>query len=91
LTRFQIQAVLRRSTRKAPLRLAGIVLDNRFFSRDKGEEDRLTLTKGLVALAPLSAVEALDAEEAAEVALVDASETWDGPNSPAPALATHRQ
>lgn len=76
--------MLRRSEPRGPLLLAGILLDNRFFARSGGSTDGLDLTKGKVALAPLTAVEASTAEEAAEIASVDAAETWNGPNSPGP-------
>ncbi len=81
--RYQTQAVLRRTSRSAPLVLVGITLDGTFFPRAPEEATgRLVMTKGLVALAPLTAVEAPDPTRAAAIAIVDARATWNGPNSP---------
>jgi hypothetical protein len=80
--RYQTQAVLRRTSRSAPLVLVGITLDGTFFPRSpEHATGRLVMTKGLVALAPLSAVEAPDPTQAAAIAIVDARATWNGPDS----------
>ena len=42
----------------------------------------LSLTRGLVALAPLTAVDATDAAGAAVIANVDAEDAWVGLNEP---------
>jgi hypothetical protein len=83
MTRYQSQAVLRRTTPKDPLLLVGVTLDQTFFPKvPRDERGRFVMTKGLVALAPLTAVDAATAPEAATVAMADARETWNGPNSP---------
>jgi hypothetical protein len=83
MIRYQSQAVLRRVSRSEPLLLVGITLNSTFFPKVKGEETGVfLLTKGLVALAPLSAVDAPDAERAAAISMADATETWNGPFSP---------
>ena len=85
MARFQTQAVLRRTSRATPLRLVGITLDSRFYPRSLAEATGpLTLTKGLVALAPLAAVDAFDAEGAAAIANADAHEAWIGLDDPDP-------
>jgi hypothetical protein len=84
LVRFQAQAVLRRTTPSDPLLLVGVTLDGTFFPRALRDASTLfVLTKGLVALAPLTAVDAAGPAEAAAIAMADARETWNGPNSPA--------
>jgi hypothetical protein len=82
--RYQAQAVLRRSARHEPLLLVGVTLDSTFFPRtpDDGMAP-FVLTKGLVALAPLTAVDATRPEAAAIIAMLDARQTWSGRNSPA--------
>jgi hypothetical protein len=81
--RYQTQAVLRRTSRSAPLVLVGVTLDGTFFPRAPEQATgRLVLTKGLVALAPLTAVEATDPVAAAVSALEDARAAWNGPNAP---------
>ena len=83
VTRFQTQAVLRRTKPTAPLLLVGVTLDSTFFPRTPGDATgHLVMTKGLVALAPLNAVDAPDAAHAAVIAMGDARESWNGPNSP---------
>ena len=83
LVRYQVQAVLRRVTRKAPLLLVGVTLDSKFYPRTaKDATGTLSLTKGLVALSPLSAVDAQGPAEAAPVAMAEANEDWDGDHSP---------
>ena len=79
MVRFQTQAVLRRATQEDPLRLVGITLDSTFYPQPADEgTGPLVLTKGLVALAPLTAVDALHAADAAVIANVDAREAWQG-------------
>lgn len=83
MPRFQSQAVLRRTTPKSPLLLVGVTLDGAFYPRSPGDATgRLVMTKGLVALGPLTSVEAPDATQAASLAIVDALAVWNGPNSP---------
>ncbi|GAC1663972.1 MAG: hypothetical protein NVS9B8_03650 [Candidatus Limnocylindrales bacterium] len=77
MTRFQTQAVLRRTSRATPLLLVGITLDNTFYPGTPDDATGpLSLTKGLVALAPLTAVDAPHAVDAAVMANVDAREAW---------------
>jgi hypothetical protein len=81
--RYQGQAVLRRVTRTSPLRLVGITLDAKFYPRAlEHATGTLVLTKGLVALSPLSAVDAEGPDAAATIAMAEADEDWDGDNSP---------
>ena len=83
LTRFQCQAVLRRVSRAAPLRLVGVTLDSTFYPLSVADATgSLILTKGLVALAPLTAVDAVDALHAATAARLDASDAWSGLGPP---------
>jgi len=89
MTRYQSQAVLRRATPQDPLLLVGVTLDSKFFPKvPRDERGRFALTKGLVALAPLTAVDAPNAADAAVAAMDDARETWNGPNSPGRARRT---
>jgi hypothetical protein len=84
VVRYQTQAVLRRTSPHDPLLLVGVTLDATFFPKvPRDARGRFALTKGLVALAPLTAVEAAGPTEAATIAMADARETWHGPNSPA--------
>lgn len=84
MARFQTQAVLRRTSRKTPMTLVGITLDNTFYPRSPADATGpLTLTKGLVALAPLTVVDADHAVDAAEIAQVDARDAWAGLDGPA--------
>jgi hypothetical protein len=84
LIRYHAQAVLRRSARHAPLLLVGVTLDSTFFPRNPADATTpFVLTKGLVALAPLTSVDATRPEAAATVAMLDARRTWSGRNSPA--------
>ena len=83
IVRYQAQGVLRRATRKAPLLLVGVTLDSTFFPRTPVDGTvALTLTKGLVALTPLTAVDAVGPAEAAPVAMAEANEDWDGEHGP---------
>ena len=89
MVRYQSQAVLRRMSPQDPLLLVGVTLDATFFPKlPRDARGRFALTKGLVALAPLSAVEAPDAAAAATIAMADARATWNGPNSPGRARRT---
>ena len=82
-TRYQAQAVLRRITRRDPLLLVGVTLDSKFFPRRPADATgTLALTKGLVALSPLSAIDAEGSAEAAPIAMAEADDEWDGDNSP---------
>jgi hypothetical protein len=84
MIRYRPQAVLRRRSLTDPLRLVGVTLDSTFFARSLSEATgTLLLTKGLVALAPLSPVDATDSSDAAALAMADAGVTWSGPHSPA--------
>ena len=59
-------------------------MDSTFYPRTPGDATgTLILTKGLVALAPLTPVEAPDADDAAAIANVDAAQAWDGLSGPA--------
>jgi hypothetical protein len=83
MARYQSQAVLRRRTLTDPLLLVGVTVDSTFYAQaPQDEPPRLELTKGLVALAPLTAVEAPDAAQAAVISMVDAVRSWNGQNSP---------
>ena len=79
MARYQTQAVLRRTSTAHPLLLVGITLDETFYPRTTADATgTLVLTKGLVALAPLSAVDAADAPKAAVIANAEAGVTWHG-------------
>lgn len=83
MVRYQTQAVLRRTSRTTPLKVVGVTLDSTFFPGSAEDATGpLTLDKGLVALAPLSAVDARGAAEAATSANLDAMETWSGVQGP---------
>ncbi|CAN5580896.1 hypothetical protein BH20CHL7_BH20CHL7_06470 [soil metagenome] len=83
MVRYQSQAVLSRPRSTGPLVLEGLTLDSTFYAaKPRDAKGRFTLTKGRVALAPLSPVDAATPEEAATVSMVDARETWNGPHSP---------
>lgn len=91
MVRYQTQAVLRRISPTAPLLLVGITLDGAFYPGTPGDATgQFVMTKGLVALAPLSAVVAPDAVQAAEIAIVDARRMWNGRNSPGLSRAASR-
>lgn len=86
---FQTQAVLRRASRARPLVLVGITLDSTFYPDTPADAlGPLTLTKGLVALGPLTAVDAAHPADAAEIAKVDARESWSGLDGGGPDRAT---
>lgn len=83
MVRFQTQAVLRRTSLTNPLLLIGVTLDSTFYPLSPGDAPgRLILSKGLVALAPLTAVEASDARDAAAIANSDARDAWKGLSGP---------
>lgn len=85
MVRFQSQAVLRRMKDTGPLSLVGVTVDSTFFPRRQPTRDkhgRFSLTRGKVALAPLTAVEAPTGSEAAAISMVEAAEVWNGPHSP---------
>ena len=83
IARYQAQAVLRRVTRRTPLLLVGVTLDAKFYPRTAQDATgTLQLTKGLVALSPLTAVDAEGPAEAAPIAMAEANADWDGANSP---------
>jgi hypothetical protein len=89
MVRYQSQAVLRRTTPQDPLLLVGVTLDATFFPKAPSDgKGRFALTKGLVALAPLTAIDALNPADAATIAMADARATWSGPNSPGLARRT---
>ncbi len=76
---FQTQAVLRRTSQKTPLKLAGVTLERTFYPRNSAEASGpLHLTRGLVALAPFASVDAADAAGAAAIANVAARDAWVG-------------
>lgn len=85
MVRYQTQAVLRRTSPATPLLLVGVTLDNTYYPGNPAEATgELDLTKGLVALAPLTSVEAPDAVHAAAMANLDARAAWKGLDWPAP-------
>jgi hypothetical protein len=84
MARYQSQAVLRRESPQDPLLLVGVTLDATFFPKaPRDARGRFVLTKGLVALAPLTPVDASNPADAADLAMADARSTWNGSNSPA--------
>lgn len=79
MARYQTQALLRRTSRTTPLLLVGITLDSTFYPGSPADATGpLLLTKGLVALAPLTAVDAQHADAAAAIANRDAREGGQG-------------
>lgn len=91
MVRYHSQAVLRRKSPSEPLLLVGVTLDSTFYPESDVEATgRLILTKGLVALAPLTAVEAEDVGDAAATAIADAQESWKGLGGPTTAKADPR-
>lgn len=79
MTRFQTQAVLRRTSSTTPLVLVGVTLDRTLYPDAPADATGpLHLTKGVVALAPLSAVDAVHPVDAAEIAKIDARASWAG-------------
>lgn len=86
MARYQTQAVLRRASEWTPLVLVGITLDSTFYPQTSAEASGpLNLTRGLVALAPLAAVEAESPAAAAVAANSDARDAWRGLGSARPA------
>lgn len=85
MARYQAQAVLRRTSKRTPLVLVGITLDSTFYPLSAADASGpLILTRGLVALAPLAAVEADSRLAAAGTANRDARDAWRGLGSPGP-------
>ncbi len=83
MTRYQTQAVLRRTSHTTPLALVGVTLDHTFYPSNAAEASgTLSLAKGLVALAPLTSVEATDPVKAAAIANLDAGQAWTGLDGP---------
>ena len=81
--KLQAQAVLRRDDRQAPLRLAGVLVAGSFYPGSPQDAwGPLHLEAGLVALAPLSPVDAASATEAADVALGEARGQWADGSAP---------
>lgn len=79
MARYQTQAVLRRASQWTPLVLVGITLDSTFYPQSGAEASGpLTLNRGLVALAPLAAVEARSPAAGAVTANRDARDAWRG-------------
>ena len=79
MTLYQTQAVLRRSSATTLLMLVGVTLDSTFYPGTPADATGpLRLTKGLVALAPLTAVDAQHADAAAVIANREAREAWAG-------------
>ena len=79
MNRYQAQAVLRRTSALTPLRLVGVTLASVFFPRTPADgAGPLLLTKGMVALAPLTAIDAEDPASAAIIARDDAQAAWRG-------------
>jgi hypothetical protein len=89
--RLQAQAVLQRPEPQAPLRLSGVLVAGSFYpltARDAWGP--LHLEVGLVALAPLTPVQATDIEDGAAAALAEARGQWGDPSTPMAALLSWR-
>jgi len=83
MVRYQSQAVLSRTKATGPLTLVGVTLDSTFYPKQpRDAKGRFMLTRGKVALAPLTAVEADSAVEAAPISMDEAAEVWNGRHSP---------
>ncbi len=66
-----------------PLKLVRVTLDGKFSPGTPAHATGpLMLTKGLEALAPLTAADASEAVDAAVIAHVDARDAWGGPSLP---------
>lgn len=75
--KLQAQAVLRREDLHAPLRLAGVLLAGSFYPLTPQDAwGPLHLEVGLVALAPLTPVVAIDANAGADRAMREARSQW---------------
>lgn len=80
--KMQAQAVLRRVDLAAPLRLVGVLMAGAFHPLTAQDAwGPLHLEVGLVALAPLTPVVAVDAGAGAAVAMVEARGQWSDPGS----------
>jgi hypothetical protein len=78
--KLQAQAVLRRSDVDAPLRLAGVLVAGSFYPDTPQDAwGPLHLEVGLIALAPLTPVLALDGADAAKQAMREARDQWSDP------------
>jgi len=80
--KLQAQAVLRRADLAAPLRLVGVLMAGAFHPLTPQDAwGPLHLEVGMVALAPLTPVVAVDASTGAAEAMVEASGHWSDPGS----------
>lgn len=78
--KLQAQAVLRRPDVDAPLQLAGVLVAGSFYPATPQDAwGPLHLEVGLIALAPLTAVLAVDGAVAAETAMSEARLQWSDP------------
>lgn len=78
--KLQAQAVLRRDDTLAPLRLAGVLVAGAFYPDTPQDAwGPLHLEVGLIALAPLTPVLAVEADDAAEQAMLEARAMWSDP------------
>lgn len=78
--KLQAQAVLRRIDLDAPLSLAGVLVAGSFYPLTVQDAwGPLHLEVGLIALAPLTPVLAVEASDAAEQAMVEARAQWSDP------------
>ena len=83
MMRFQAQAVLRRPDQQAPLRLVGVLVAGSFYPATAQDAwGPLHLEGGLVALAPLDPIDTEGPEQAAALALRQASRDWADGHSP---------
>lgn len=89
--KLQAQAVLQRADKQAPLRLSGVLVAGSFYPLTAQDAwGPLNLEVGLVALAPLTPVQATDVEDGAAAALVEAGQQWGDPSTPMAALLSWR-
>lgn len=80
--KLQAQAVLRRIDTEAPLRLAGVLVAGSFYPDTPQDAwGPLHLEVGLIALAPLTPVLAVQGSDAAEKAMLEARSQWSDPVS----------
>lgn len=89
--RLQAQAVLQRPDPQAPLRLSGVLVAGSFYPLTAQDAwGPLHLEVGLVALAPLTPVQATDVQDGAASALAEARRQWGDPSTPMAALLSWR-
>jgi hypothetical protein len=89
--KLQAQAVLQRADTQAPLRLSGVLVAGAFYPLTAQDAwGPLHLEVGLVALAPLTPVQATDVDDGAASALLEARKQWGDPSAPMAALLSWR-